>query len=55
MIDVIMRHSRTIEYEKWLLMFEDELLEIYTIEGVSMEGIEFEDWVSKFYEAGGTI
>jgi len=55
MIDVIMRHSRTTEYEKWLLMFEDELLEIYTIVGVSMDGSVFEVCVSKFYEAGGTI
>jgi hypothetical protein len=36
-------------------MYEEELYEIYSIEGADLEGQEYDQWKEDFYDAGGTI
>ena len=55
MIDVICRDTKRLEFEKWCDMYDFELNEIYTLEGLDNTEIEFEDWREDFYDAGGAI
>jgi hypothetical protein len=54
-MDVIIHKTKTLEYDAWLEMFDDELMEIYSIEGADLDGISYENWVEAFYFDGGAI
>jgi hypothetical protein len=55
MIDVICKNTKKYDFGTWYDMYNDELREIYSIEGADLEGQDFEKWVEDFYDAEGTV
>jgi len=50
MIDLICKDTNKLEFLKWQERYEEELSEIYEIEGCKYDGIDYETWLEDFYD-----
>jgi len=55
MIDVICRDTKRKSFEEWLDLYDDELNEIYSIEGMDLDGVDYAQWVEEFYYSEGVV
>jgi len=47
--DVIVAKRKKYSFEEWCEIFEEDLWELFHLEGANYEHIEYEDWLDAFY------